>query len=153
MFKDICLKQLMNHETANMLSHSELVPQENAKYQEEPLASSLIKEATENMKSFFTAIGLTEELDHTVNMFGTIFPWLQNEVEWSSTTCELAHDNSSPSNNHCGPDKTHWSLPDHPDEYTRKVIEEHNRLDMAVYNAAVEHFRRQQDALSQGTRR
>jgi len=143
-FKDICMKQLMNHETANMLSQTELLHQNNGEYQIEPRASQLVTEAVDNMKSFFTAIGLTEELEQTVNLFGAIFSWFQTEVEWSDKTCDLTHDNSSPSNNRCGADgKSHLELPSTPDEETRKAIEEHNQLDIAVYEAAVQHFQHQ----------
>jgi len=143
-FKDLCMKQLMNHETANMLSKTNLLPQENGEYQTEPRKSHLVTEAVQNMKSFFTAIGLTEELEQTVNLFGAIFSWLQTEVDWSDTTCGLTHDNASPANNRCGADnRTHWDLPSTPDEETRKAIEEHNQLDIAVYEAAVQHFQHQ----------
>ena len=38
-------------------------------------------------------------------------------------------------------------LPEEPDEYTRKLIIEHNKQDMAVYNAAVQMFALQRKIL------
>lgn len=146
-FAGMCLKQLMNHETANMLSKTNLLPKKNGEYQKEPLKSNLVKEAVENMKSFFTAIGLTEDLEQSANLFGEIFPWFRAEVEWSGTTCSLSHENASPSNNHCGADGSHWKLPPKPDKRTRRAIEKHNQLDIAVYKEAVKLFHHQNHAV------
>jgi hypothetical protein len=133
-----CLQQLDNHEVANLLSTE---GNENAS------DDDLVEEAISNMKSFFTMIGLTEELNTTVKMAGMVFPWLNETVPDSELTCPLPHANSSPKNNACGPGHTHWDLPPHPDEETRKVIEEHNQLDLRLYEAAKEHFEMQKRAL------
>jgi hypothetical protein len=92
-------------------------------------------------------IGLTEQLNATVQMAGEVFPFMKTNVDWSEKKCELPHRNSSPKNNHCGPSNTHWDLPAHPDEETRKAIEAHNQLDMKLYEAAVQHFELQKRAL------
>jgi hypothetical protein len=99
-----------------------------------------VQEAIANMKSFFTIVGLTEELNVTVQMVGHVFPWMQERVGWSSKTCSLPHANQSPKNNGCGADRSHWELPSHPDEETRKAIEAHNQLDLRLYEAAKRHF-------------
>eukprot|EP00980_Cylindrotheca_fusiformis_P015615 scaffold4481_cov121-Cylindrotheca_fusiformis.AAC.11 len=138
MFDDICLKQLQNHETANLLS---------TEWPDHAKDRELVEQAVENMKNFFTAIGITEQLEDTVRIFGHVFPWFDVEVEWSNTTCPLTHDNASPINNHCGEGSSHWYLPAKPDEKTRKAIEAHNRLDMALYKAAVKHFELQKRAV------
>lgn len=130
-FGDLCLKQIQNHETANMLS---------TEWPDDSTGQQLIDQAVYNMKNFFTAIGLTEHLNETAQIFGKIFPWFETEVEWSNTTCSIGHDNKSPQNNRCGEGGTHWDLPDHPDEVTRLAIEDHNQLDIAVYKQVLEHF-------------
>lgn len=61
--------------------------------------------------------------------------------------CPLPHANASPSNNRCGAGNTHMPLPEEPDEHTRKLIIEHNKQDMAVYNAAVQMFALQRKIL------
>ena len=65
----------------------------------------------------------------------------------SKGTCPLPHANASPGNNRCGKDGGHMPLPDEPDAYTRKIIMDHNKQDMAVYNAAVEMFALQRKIL------
>ena len=47
----------------------------------------------------------------------------------------------------CGENGGNWDLPDHPDEETRKVIEDHNQLDIMVYEAALQHFQLQKLAV------
>jgi hypothetical protein len=138
MFDDLCVKQIQNHETENLLS---------TEWGDDAKDQDLIDQAIENMKNFFTAIGLTEQLDATVEIFGHVFPWFQIKVEWSNTTCPLAHDNASPQNNRCGPGNTHWDLPSKPDEKTRLAIEAHNQMDIALYKAAAEHFELQKRAV------
>lgn len=136
--EDLCVKQLQNHETANLLS---------TEWPDDAKDQDMIDQAVENMKHFFTAIGITEQLDATVNIFGRVFPWFQIKVEWSNTICPLPHDNASPRNNRCGEGGTHWDLPSEPDEETRLAIEAHNQLDIALYNAAVAHFELQKRAI------
>lgn len=153
-----CYQQLQNHQVANLLS-----TEWNQQYgmpgwkntTEQTISNedvALLAEATENMKSFFTVIGLTEHLPETIEIASTVFPWMASKVDWSERKCELSHANSSPRNNRCGPDGTHWDLPDHPDEKTRASIEAHNQLDMKLYAAAVKHFEEQRQAVGSGER-
>jgi hypothetical protein len=137
----LCLRQLQNKETENLLT-SWQTAQWNGATEEE-----MVEEATSSTKGFFTLIGLTSELETTHAMVGRVFPWLNETVAGSDTACPMPHKNISPKNNHCGPDFTHWDLPDHPDEETRKLIEEHNQMDLKLYAAAVEHFELQKQAL------
>lgn len=141
-YRDMCLKQIQNHETANLLS-TEWWPEDVAD-------EEVITEAIDNMKNFFTIIGITEQLNATAQMAGEVFPFMKSEVSWSEKKCDLPHANASPKNNRCGPENTHWDLPPHPDEETRKAIEEHNQLDMKLYEAAVQHFELQKRALALG---
>eukprot|EP00429_Kryptoperidinium_foliaceum_P026997 CAMPEP_0176138680 /NCGR_PEP_ID=MMETSP0120_2-20121206/70448_1 /TAXON_ID=160619 /ORGANISM="Kryptoperidinium foliaceum, Strain CCMP 1326" /LENGTH=355 /DNA_ID=CAMNT_0017474629 /DNA_START=71 /DNA_END=1134 /DNA_ORIENTATION=- len=132
----LCLAQLQNHETANLLTSD---------WPEDASDDEIVAEAIENMKNFFTLIGLTEELTLSTQMLGTVFPWINKTIEGSHMRCGLPHANSSPENNHCirvertdgkkGFLTEHWPLPDHPDEKTRKAIEEHNKLDLKLYEA------------------
>lgn len=146
----LCIAQLQNHETANLLTSD---------WPEDASDDQIVAEAIKNLKSFFTLVGLTEELTLTAQMLGTAFPWLNKTMEGTKTRCSLPHKNSSPDNNHCinnertdgkpGILTTHWDLPDHPDEKTRKAIEAHNQLDLRVYEAAVQYFELQKRAFEE----
>jgi hypothetical protein len=137
--EQLCVDQLMNHQTANLLNTewdaSTAAPEE------------LAAQAIDNMKNFFTLIGLTEQLNATVDMVGHVFPWMNETIAGSDKACRLQHANASPKNNRCEPDGSHWALPDHPDDETRAVIEAHNQMDMQLYKAAVLHFEHQKMAL------
>ena len=145
-YDSLCLNQLQNHEVRNLLTSD---------WPDDASDEDKLNEAIANLKSFFTVIGLTEELEETRSLLGKVFPWMDVKIEGSSTTCHLPHDNKSPENNHCVRYKTpdgkwkseHWDLPDHPDEETRKAIEAHNQLDMKLYDAAVQYFELQKRAM------
>jgi hypothetical protein len=137
----LCLGQLQNKETENMLTSWQTARWNGATDEE------MVEEATRNMKNFFTLVGLTSKMADTHAMVGRVFPWLNETVAGSETACPMPHENSTPKNNHCGPDFTHWDLPDHPDEETRKLIEKHNQMDLKLYAAAVDHFELQKRAL------
>ena len=137
----LCLSQLQNHETANLLSTE--WPEDSSITDQQ-----LIDQATYNMKHFFTVVGLTEELNTTIEILGHVFPWFRTDVEWSERQCKLKHENASPQNNRCGSDgRSHWDLPSLPDEETRQAIMAHNQLDLALYQAALEHFELQKLAV------
>lgn len=136
-----CVAQLLNHQTRNLLTSPM-----SQDFTEEDQA----QEALYNLRNRFTVVGLTEQLPLTAQMIGYAFPWLAETVEGSPTQCELPHANASPSNNYCGPDRSHWDLPPNPDEETRRIIEEHNQKDMKLYEAAVQHFELQKRALGWG---
>jgi hypothetical protein len=137
----LCLAQLQNHETANLLS---------SEWPEGASDDEIVAQAIENLKSFFTVIGLTEELTLSAQILGTVFPWINKTIEGSKVRCSLPHANGSPENNHCllvpradggkGFLSYHWDLPSHPDETTRAAIEAHNQLDIKLYEAAVQYF-------------
>jgi hypothetical protein len=142
-FDTLCMSHLTNKQVANLMSSK--LPANAA---DEEKVNSAIK----NMKSFFTVIGLTEDMKATEKLLVNAFPWFAEYVEGSNTTCSMEHTNKAPANNGCIKDtkaKTvhHWYLPPHPDETTRKVIEEHNQLDLKLYEAAVEYFQLQKQAI------
>jgi len=172
-FRGICLPQLMNHQTTNLLSTTESLTETH---------DAQMSEAIRNVKFGFTLIGLTNELPTTAKMVGKVFPWMAEADPWANpedttstvttttvttttitsgttkhnykrspphgnTECPLPHSNASPQNNRCGPDGTHMPLPDEPDEHTRQLILQHNRQDMAVYEAAVKMFELQRQIL------
>lgn len=147
----LCLAQLQNHETANLLTSD---------WPEDATDEDIVAEAIHNLKSSFTVIGLTEELFLTSQILGSVFPWVNKTIEGSRQRCSLPHDNSSPTNNHCikhnrtdgkpGITSTHWELPDHPDEETREAIERHNQLDIKLYEAAVQYFKLQEQVYKSG---
>jgi len=143
-----CYQQLQNHQVANLLS-SEFLHAFNGENNATDTTDDdeMVEEAVENMKSFFTVIGLTERLEETIDIAESVFPWMQRTVDWSDRECALQHANKSPRNNRCGPNKTHWDLPSTPDAETRAAIEKHNQLDRKLYAAAVEHFELQLRAM------
>lgn len=150
----LCLDQLQNHEVNNLLSTewplevSELDPEKNDEHSD--LAAEMAQEAIDNMKGFFTVIGITEELEETARILGKAFPWMDlDPMEAHNTTsqCTLPHANASPKNNRCGEGNTHWDLPSQPDQETYDLIAKHNSLDIALYQSAVAYFDLQQRAL------
>jgi hypothetical protein len=141
---DLCLRELQNKETENMLTSWKTTKWNGATEEE------MLEEAIHNMKNFFTIIGLTEKLAETHAMVGSIFPWLNETIAGSDTVCPMPHENSTPKNNHCGPEFTHWDLPAHPDDETRELIEKHNQMDLKLYAVAVDHFELQKRALGVG---
>ena len=134
----LCIDQLMNHQAANLL---------NTEWDATADPLVLADQAIDNMKNFFTMIGLTEQLSATVDMVGHVFPWMNETIAGSDKVCTLSHANASPKNNRCGPENTHWDLPAHPDDETRAAIEAHNQMDMKLYDAAVQHFEHQKLAI------
>jgi len=155
----LCTDQIQNHEVANLLSSewpmevTELKT-DNEKHQQ--TREKMIQEAIENMKQFFTVIGITEELVDTAATLGKVIPWMNETVTMTIGTedaktethmCSLSHANASPKNNRCGEKSTHWDLPDKPDEETYNLILEHNSMDMELYEAAFAYFELQTRAL------
>lgn len=154
-----CKTQLLNHQTRNLLSNV-------ADFNENPQSDEAIEQAIANLKDVFTMVGLTEDMDATAAMVSKVFPWLaeqlivEDAVEWrnfpipsgssNSRTCTMPHANSSPQNNMCGPDGTHWDLSSDPDEETARAIMAHNQADLRLYEAAVRHFELQRKALNLG---
>jgi hypothetical protein len=151
----MCALQLQNHQTNNLLSSTNFNETTIATARGTPQQrQQIISEAIRNMHDFFTMVGLTEELNTTAAMVGRVFPWLATDV--NGTVCGLPHSNASPQNNHCGSrtgnardrsGSTHWDLPSRPDDATAQLIRKHNELDMALYEAAVDLFRLQKEAL------
>lgn len=139
--RQTCQVQLMNHQTRNLLTS----PMSEKFTEEDQLA-----EALHNIKNRFTIVGLTEELPAFSKMLGHTFPWLAEHLDSAGNEhkndCPLPHANASPKNNRCGPNHSHWNLPDHPDEETRQAILDHNQMDLKVYEAAVERFKLQKQA-------
>jgi len=147
-----CQAQLVNHQTRNLLTDT---------FDEDkdiPTRNDQLQEALYNLKNKLAMVGITNELPLFAKQLGKAFPWLAEELgddgarylrknDDSSTVCALAHANASPSNNRCGPGKTHMPLPDQPDEATRKIILKHNMLDLKIYEAAVKRFNMQSQAL------
>mmetsp|Transcript_13025 Transcript_13025/g.17933 ORF Transcript_13025/g.17933 Transcript_13025/m.17933 type:complete len:443 (-) Transcript_13025:38-1366(-) len=146
----VCMAQLYDHQTRNLLTTLEM---------EEMEEEAKMKEAIYNLEHRFAVVGLTHELPAYVQMLGEVFPWLSEDgVETEDTEkngeeerepkkCVLGHANASPMNNGCGEDGGNLPLDDDPDEETRRAIEERNRLDMELFRAAVRHFSRQKEAL------
>mmetsp|Transcript_14479 Transcript_14479/g.36368 ORF Transcript_14479/g.36368 Transcript_14479/m.36368 type:complete len:441 (+) Transcript_14479:163-1485(+) len=151
----LCLAQLQNHEVNNLLSTewplevTELDFENNIEHLD--MSSKMVQEAVDNMKGFFTIIGITERLPETAELLGKTFPWMNLEPskEYETTSqCELPHANASPKNNRCGEDgKSHWDLPKQPDQETYDLIMKHNALDMELYESAVAYFELQVKAL------
>jgi len=150
----LCLDQIQNHEVNNLLSTdwplevTKLDAENNREHAE--LSTNMIQEAIDNMKNFFTVIGITEDLPGTASIIGTVFPWMNldgSEEHGTTSQCKLPHANGSPSNNRCGEKNTHWDLPKNPDQETIDLIIKHNSMDMELYEAAVSYFELQKKVL------
>ena len=154
--RDLCKTQLLNHQTRNVLQQA---PEGNI-----PTTPAHAEEALRNIQSFFTLIGLTEDMPMTARMVAKVFPWLAPQIDdWNDvletttttmhrgappfTSCTLQHKNASPKNNRCAPDNKHWDLPDTPDAETAAMIVKHNQLDIQLYERGVELFAVQKKAL------
>ncbi len=158
----VCVPQLVNHFTRNLLTNltvDELNNDTSSMTEEEK-----VRDAIHSIKNRFTVVGIIERLEETLKLFSYSFPWLSEEFDsdyYSESDhyyqkykeanvmykCEFPHSNASPSNNGCGANGAHMDLPPHPDDETRKIIEEHNKLDIEVYEAALEHFEMQKRAM------
>jgi hypothetical protein len=151
----LCLNQIQNHEVNNLLSTefeldvTELDLENNDGHLQ--LRDNMVQEAINNMKGFFTVVGITEELVETSTILGKVFPWMGldgREEDGTTKQCALEHANASPSNNRCGEGNTHWDLPKQPDQETMDLIVKYNSMDMELYEAAVAYFDLQQKALA-----
>ena len=138
----ICLPQLQNHITRNLQKNINVHELDLIELSDE----ERVKDAIDSIQNSFTVVGVIERLQETIELMTYSFPWLAEEIEGSDKTCPFPHSNGSPSNNRCL-DGQHWDLPDEPDEETRKAIEEHNQLDIMVYEAALQHFELQKLAM------
>lgn len=165
----LCTDQLQNHEVHNLLSTEWPVEASQIKGDDDvenaETRHGMIQESVDNMKHFFTVIGITEDLDTTAALLGQVIPWMNHTTTTttstnsssssvgtspssSSTSCQLPHANASPSNNRCAADSTHWDLPKQPDQETYDLIVKHNSMDMELYNAAVSYFELQKRAFN-----
>eukprot|EP00041_Stephanoeca_diplocostata_P001574 m.20515 g.20515 ORF g.20515 m.20515 type:complete len:472 (+) comp12159_c0_seq1:153-1568(+) len=133
----VCLPQLVNHLTTNLLSNASSNMSDTDR----------LENALSNMRNRFSVVGLLEQHNTSVAMFEHVFPWLAETIPGSTDKCVFPHANGSPKNNRCGPNNTHWDLPSHPDAVTRQVIIEHNRLDIQLYEAAKQQFELQKSTL------
>ena len=118
-----------------------------SRHNDDKVDAARLEDALYNLRNRFTVVGMLEHLDDTVDLLAHSFPWMSPVIEGEEEECHFPKKNASPQNNRCGPHSTHWDLPDHPDDETRKLIEEHNQLDMKLYEAAVEHFEMQKKAV------
>jgi len=150
----LCLDQLQNHEVNNLLSTEWPLEVTDLDFENDmehlEMSTKMVQEAVDNMKDFFTVIGITERLPETAEIIGKTFPWMSlnaSEEYGTTSTCELPHANASPKNNRCGEGNTHWDLPKQPDQETYDLILKHNALDMQLYEAAEAYFELQVKAL------
>ena len=162
----VCVPQLVNHFTRNLLFNltlDELADESKIAMTDE----EKVRDAIHSIRHRFTVVGIIEKLEESLKLFEYSFPWMSSDIgesdyyqDWkyqnvtipniqeSDMKCIFPHANASPQNNRCGEKYTNMELPDHPDEETRKVILEHNLLDMKVYQAALEHFELQKRAMN-----
>jgi hypothetical protein len=143
---EICLQQLLNHQTRNLVSSTKWRNSTEFNTYGDP--DILLEEAISNMKYFFTMVGLTENMKDTATMVGMVFPFMNETYGDFEDQCPMPHKNASPENNRCGPDgHSHWDLPAHPDKATAAAIIAHNQLDIKLYEQAVQQFQYQKMAL------
>jgi len=139
-----CMSQLQNHQTRNLMT--------TQWESEEGMAMTdkqRVTEAIHNLDHEITVVGLTEELPVFRAMVEEVFPWMSETLkdDGDGKTCPLPHSNSSPKNNRCGADGSHWDLPDQPDDETREAILKHNQMDLELYMAAKKKFELQKKVL------
>jgi len=139
----ICLPQLSNHITRNLQKNIDVRNLDTIELSD----SERVADAIDSIQNRFTVVGVIERLQESIELFSHSFPWLSEEIEGVEKKCPFPHSNASPSHNRCGENGGNWDLPDHPDEETRKVIEDHNQLDIMVYEAALQHFQLQKLAV------
>jgi len=153
---EICAQQLLNHQTRNLVSDIKWRNSTTFNNADPATEDMILEEAIDNMKNFFTLIGLTENMNDTAKMVGLVFPFMNETYTPPSDTttgkshekCGMPHRNASPQNNRCGKDgRSHWDLPKHPDAATREAILQHNALDVQLYEQAVQQFQYQKMAL------
>jgi len=135
-YDNLCMSHLKDKQVRNLVSQD--LPS-NATDEER------VNNAIANMKSKFTLVGITEQMEATEALLVNLLPWLAEHLDRSNDTCSMEHTNRSPQNNGCRVDKVtkrmmHMPVAKHPDEETTKKIIEHNQLDMKLYEAALEHF-------------
>lgn len=140
----ICLAQLSNHITRNLQKNINVKDLDTIALSDE----ERVADAIDSIQNRFTVVGVIERLQETVELMSYSFPWLSEEIEGSKRQCPFPHSNGSPTNNRCGADGGHWDLPNVPDDETRRAIEEHNLLDIKVYEAALQHFELQKEAMA-----
>jgi len=133
----VCAPQITNHMTRNLLSNQD--PTLDLQGQ--------LENAMYNLKHRFTVVMVLERLQESIDLVQYSFPWMKTTIEGSSQVCEFPHANASPQNNRCGPNNTHLPLPSHPDEETRALIIQHNQLDLQLYEAALQYFELQLQAV------
>jgi len=139
----ICLPQLSNHITRNLQKNIDVRNLDSIELSD----SERVADAIDSIQNRFTVVGVIERLQESIELFSHSFPWLSEEIEGVEKKCPFPHSNASPSHNRCGENGGNWDLPDHPDEETKKVIEDHNQLDIMVYEAALQHFQLQKLAV------
>jgi hypothetical protein len=64
-------------------------------------------------------VGLTEDMPATAAMAAKVFPWLAERIDWKEAVDDEAHipsDSTTLYKNCTLPHKSHWDLPDHPDD-------------------------------------
>lgn len=131
----VCLAQLTNHLTRNLQSQVD-----NEDWNDRSVDSERLADALYNVRNRFVVVGLLERMEESLEMLSYSFPWLSPVLEGEATECKLPKSNTSPSNNRCGENHSHWDLPPKPDKETRKLIVEHNQLDIKLYEAALQQF-------------
>lgn len=97
-YSGVCLPQLVNHLTTNLLTNASSNMSE----------SDQLANAVDNLRTRFAVVGLLEQHNTSVAMFEHVFPWLAASVSTSEARCNFPHANGSPQNNHCGVNSTHW---------------------------------------------
>ena len=169
-FADMCSTQLQNHMTRNLIlrhgnnnddDYDQLLLNKGGtmldndgnnnsttQTQVQEKTDALVQQAIQDMQSFFTIVGLTDDLPGTRQMVEQVFPWMAERIPGSSTTCSLPHANPSPQNNRCGADGiSHMELPPYPTAEDAELIRQYNQYDLQVYHAAQRLHRLQKVAL------
>jgi len=133
----VCAPQIENHMTRNLMTNNDPTLDSKAR----------LEDALYNLKHRFTVVMVLERLQESIDLVHYSLPWMARTIQGSNQVCEFPHANSSPENNRCGPNNTHLPLPSKPDDETRALIMQHNQLDIQLYDAALQHFELQLQAV------
>ena len=161
-----CAAQLIGHQSTNLLSSVDLYNVANdVRF---PMNAQIVEEAVRNLREEFTWIGLTDQLQASVEGFREIFPFLAEnfndatralQEEFNTRGEELEdHSFSLPEgysddsscrfeHRNAGRDPTCGTT--ELDDETTQWIMKLNSRDMAVYRAAVERFGLQMEVLQE----
>eukprot|EP00457_Paulinella_chromatophora_P005198 gb/GEZN01005212.1/.p1 GENE.gb/GEZN01005212.1/~~gb/GEZN01005212.1/.p1 ORF type:complete len:463 (-),score=64.39 gb/GEZN01005212.1/:395-1783(-) len=144
--RGVCVPQLVNHMATNLRHQAPPSLNELLNIDENAYAA----EAISNLNNEFEVVALTEELQLSLQIMASKFPWLGNAlqvqdeeptvVEHANLNCSLTFANKSPKINKCAALPHAPLLSPKPDQATVAAIIAHNGADILVREEALRLF-------------